>query len=61
MVDPTRLITLRDDDIIPGGGLAAEMNVNLSANPTDGFNFGNRVAAQPAELYEFRSFPKLLF
>lgn len=39
MVDPTRLPTLHDDGILAGGGLAAQVSVDLNANPTDAFAF----------------------
>ena len=45
MVDPTRLITLHDDSILAGGGLAAQMTVDVNVNPTDAFAFDGWVPA----------------
>ena len=38
MIDPTRGITLRDESIAGGGGLAAEITVDPAVNPTDVFD-----------------------
>ena len=45
-VDPTQFLALRDEDVLPGGGLEAEMGVNLATPFTDAFAFDGWVPTQ---------------